>query len=431
MSSSLNEKFDDFVAQSNITEMANAVTAGAAPAEKSHLPNASAPEVAVANVKPMEAGSSQDYSGKFENSGSKAAAPVGKSKSKVTQGAGGADGMQKLNPGHPGDMSGKVPSRGGGDAMPKLGLKKEESEIEDEALAEGSYESAEEEGGKKKSKLRKRMEEALKLVEKKYESKAEEEGEGKHEDEAEDKKLLKKMKKEDIDVSSDVDALLHGEELSEEFKEKATTIFEAALVSKLAEHAELVEEHYKALMAEHIEVIREELTEKVDSFLNYVVEQWMDDNKLAIEHGLRAEIAEAFISDLRGVFLEHNIEVPEEKYDIVEGMTDKLDEMEQKLNEQIEKNIELNAALGDFIKESIVAEVSQGLAETQKEKLSSLAEGVEFTNEETYREKIETIKENYFPKSQVNELAEASEPVIEKEVPAHMAAYVNAISRWS
>jgi hypothetical protein len=431
MSSSLHEKFDEIVANTDISEMANAVTAGAAPAEKSHLPNASAPEVAVANVKPMEAGSSQDYSGKFENSGSKAAAPVGKSKSKVTQGAGGADGMQKLNPGHPGDMSGKVPSRGGGDAMPKLGLKKEESETEDEALVEGSYESAEEEGGKKKSKLRKRMEEALKLVEKKYESKAEE-GEEKHEDEAEDKKLIKKMmKKEDIDVSSDVDALLHGEELSEEFKEKATTIFEAALVSKLAEHAELVEEHYKALMAEHLEVIKEEMTEKVDAFLNYVVEQWMDDNKLAVEHGLRAEIAEAFISDLRDVFMEHNIEVPEEKYDIVEGMTEKLDEMEQKLNEQIEKNIELNASLGEFVKESIIAEVSQGLAETQKEKLSSLAEGVEFTSEEAFRDKIETIKENYFPKSQVTELAEASEPVIEKEVPAHMAAYVNAISRWS
>ena len=137
------------------------------------------------------------------------------------------------------------------------------------------------------------------------------------------------------------------------------------------------------------------------------------------------------MSALKGVFVEHYIDMPEEKYDMVEGMTEKLDEMEQKLNEQIEKNINLNSALGEFIKESIVAEVSQGLADTQKDKLSSLSEGVEFTTEETYREKIETIKENYFPKVQVSESAEASEPVIEQQVPAHMAAYVNAIARYS
>jgi hypothetical protein len=388
MANSLNEKFEEFVSDNidaeTVTEMKNAVTAGAAPAEKSHLPSASGAEVAVANVEPMAAGSSAEYNGKFENSGAKAAAPVKKSKTQVNSGEGGQDPMPKLGSSFPGDRSGKGTTRGGGEAMPTL--KKEEKEVEKE-----------------------------------------------HEDEKEDKKLIKKMmKKEDIDITADVNALVNGEDLSEEFKEKATTIFEAALVSKLNEEIEKLEEQYAAQLNEQIEVAKEEMTAKVDAFLNYVVEQWIQDNKLAVDHGVRTEIAESFMSALKEVFVEHYMDIPEEKYDMVEGMTEKLDEMEQKLNEQIEKNIELNSALGEFIKESIVAEVSQGLADTQKEKLSSLSEGVEFTDEETYREKIETIKENYFPKSQVSEMiAEASEPVIEQEVPAHMKAYVQAIARYS
>jgi len=383
MANSLNEKFEEFVSDNidteTVTEMKNAVTAGAAPAEKSHLPSASGSEVAVANVEPMAAGSSAEYNGKFENSGAKAAAPVKKSRTHVNSGEGGQDPMPKLGSSFPGDRGGKGTTRGGGDAMPTL--KKEETECED---------------GK------------------------------------EDKKLVKKMlKKEDVDVTADVNALVNGEDLSEEFKEKATTIFEAALVSKINEEIEKLEEQYAAQLNEQIEVTKEEMTAKVDAFLNYVVEQWIQDNKLAVDHGVRTEIAESFMSALKEVFVEHYMDIPEEKYDMVEGMTEKLDEMEQKLNEQIEKNIELNSALGDFIKESIVVEVSQGLADTQKEKLASLSEGVEFTDEETYREKIETIKENYFPKTQITESAEASEPVIEQEVPAHMAAYVQAIARYS
>lgn len=387
MANSLNEKFEEFVSDNidaeTVTEMKNAVTAGAAPAEKSHLPSASGSEVAVANVEPMAAGSSVEHQGKFENSGAKAAAPVKKSRTQVNAGEGGQDPMPKLGSSFPGDRSGKGTTRGGGEAMPSL--KKEEKEVEK-----------------------------------------------KHEDEAEDKKLYKKMKKEDLDITADVNALVNGEDLSEEFKEKATTIFEAALVSKLNEEIEKLEEQYAAQLNEQIEVAKEEMTAKVDAFLNYVVEQWIQDNKLAVDQGIRTEIAESFMSALKDVFVEHYMDIPEEKYDMVEGMTEKLDEMEQKLNEQIEKNIELNSALGEFIKESIVAEVSQGLADTQKEKLASLSEGVEFTDEETYREKIETIKENYFPKTQVSELiAEASEPVIEQEVPAHMKAYVQAIARYS
>lgn len=360
MANSLNEKFEEFVSENidaeTVTEMKNAVTAGAAPAEGSHLPSASGADVAVANVEPMAAGTSAEYSGKFENSGAKAAAPVKKSKTAVNSGEGKQDPMPKLEGGK--DMAGKSVSRGGGEAMPSL-------------------------------------------------------------------------KKEEIDVTDDINALVNGEELSEEFKEKATTIFTAAVSSKIEEETKRLEEGYAAQLNEQIEVMKEEMTAKVDSFLNYVVEQWINDNKLAVNEGIRTEIAESFMSALKGVFEEHYMDIPEEKYDMVEGMSNKLDEMETKLNEQIERNIELNSALGEFVKESIVVEVSQGLADTQKEKLSSLAEGVEFTDEASYREKIETIKENYFPKAQINESVEESEPVIEKEVPAHMAAYVNAIARYN
>jgi hypothetical protein len=405
MANSLNEKFEDFVSGNidaeTVTEMKNAVTAGSAPAESSHLTKASASEVSVANVEPMAAGSSAEYNGKFENSGAKAAAAVKKSKTQVNAGEGGQDPMPKLGSSFPGDRGGKGTTRGGGESMPTL-TKEEKEEKENEGSKVDKKEDKKEYGKKNSSAS-----------------------------EEDDNKFIKKMKKEDLDITDDVNALVNGEDLSEEFKEKATTIFEAALVSKLNEEIGKLEEQYAAQLNEQIEVIKEEMTGKVDSFLNYVVEQWIQDNKIAIDHGVRTEIAESFMSALKGVFVEHYIDMPEEKYDMVEGMTEKLDEMEQKLNEQIEKNIDLNSALGEFIKESIVAEVSQGLADTQKEKLFSLSEGVEFTTEETYREKIETIKENYFPKVQVLESAEASEPVIEQQVPAHMAAYVNAIARYS
>jgi hypothetical protein len=360
MANSLNEKFEDFVSKEidaeTVTEMNNAVTAGAAPAEGSHLPSASGAEVAVANVEPMAAGSSEGHSGKFENSGAKAAAAVKKSKTAVNSGEGKQDPMPKLEGGK--DMSGKSVSRGGGDAMPTV-------------------------------------------------------------------------KKEEIDVTDDINALVNGEELSEEFKEKATTIFTAAVSSRIDEETTRLEENYAAQLNEQLDVIKEEMSSKVDSFLNYIVEQWINDNKLAINEGIRTEIAESFMTALKGVFTEHYMDIPEEKFDMVEGMTNKLDEMETKLNEQIDKNIELNSSLGEFVKESIVGEVSQGLADTQKEKLSSLAEGVEFSTEESFREKVETIKENYFPKTSINESVEASDPVAEKDVPAGMERYVSAIARYN
>lgn len=412
MSNSLNEKFEDFVSENldanQINEMKNAVNAKASPAEPSHLPANSAQLIGSAPVKPHEGGSSVEHDGGFENVGAKAAVK-GQSKSQVNKNAGKADKAEKL----------------------KKTFVKEDEVLEDQIVEAKEEDEKEEDEKKSKTKLRKRMEEALRLVEKKKSNEEEESEEDEEEEDTQEEKKSKKMPwKESVDVSSDVNALLNGEVVSEGFADKAKTIFEAALVSKLAEHAEMVEEHYKALMEEHIEVIKEELTDKVDAFLNYVVEQWMNDNKLAIEYGLRSEIAESFINGLKGLFEEHYIEVPEEKYDIVEGMAEKLDEMELKLNEQIEKNINLNASLGGYIKNEIIAEVSQGLAETQKEKLASLAEGIEFTGEEAYREKIETIKENYFPKVQIKESYVESEPVAETQVPANMSVYVNAIDRW-
>ena len=225
MANSLNEKFEDFASENfdaeTVTEMKNAVNAGAAPAEGSHLPAAEGADVAVANVEPMAAGSSAEYSGKFENSGAKAAAPVKKSKTAVNSGEGKQDPMPKLEGGK--DMAGKSVSRGGGDAMPKLA-------------------------------------------------------------------------KEEIDVTDDINALVNGEELSEEFKEKATTIFTAAVSSKIDEETKRLEENYAAQLNEQIDVIKEEMSSKVDSFLNYIVEQWINDNKLAINEGIRTEIAE-FVGD--------------------------------------------------------------------------------------------------------------------------------------
>lgn len=234
-----------------------------------------------------------------------------------------------------------------------------------------------------------------------------------------------------IDVSDDVEALLRGEEFSEEFKFKAATIFEAAVKSKIVEEVEKLEEAYTQRLQEEVEEIKESLEAKVEAHLDYVTEQWVGENQLAIDNGLRSELTEEFILGLKNLFEEHYVDIPDDKYDILSDMAERLDQMEEKLNEQIDVNVELNQTIGEFVKNGIVAEVSEGLAQTQKEKLASLAEGVEFVSEESYREKIETIKENYFPKSQVSsseDLVEKTQ-VISEEGP--MAAYAAALERWS
>jgi len=201
---------------------------------------------------------------------------------------------------------------------------------------------------------------------------------------------------EEYDVDEDVNALLGGEELSEEFKEKAKVIFEAAINSKVAIVKEELEEKYVAALEEQLAEEKEALAERVDSYLEYVADEWFAENALVVEHGLKTEMTESFLEGMKGLFEEHYVSIPDEKYDVLESMVEKLDEMEEKLNEQIEKNISLNGRLSEATADGILDKVSEGLATTQKEKLASLSESVEFESEEQYREKLEMLKESYF-----------------------------------
>ena len=209
------------------------------------------------------------------------------------------------------------------------------------------------------------------------------------------------VEEEVIDVEEDVKALLDGEELSEEFQSKARTIFEAALRSKVSEVKESMtktfEETYEAKLVEEVDAIRGSITERIDSYLEYVADEWVQENQLAVESGLKAEMTESFLSGMKKLFEDHYVSIPEDKYDVLENMVEKLDDMETKLNEQIEKNITLNQRLAESVAQEIFAEVSEGLALSQKEKLASLAESVEFEGDAEYREKLETLKESYYP----------------------------------
>ena len=236
----------------------------------------------------------------------------------------------------------------------------------------------------------------------------------------------------EIDVEDDVNALLGGEELSEEFREKAKTIFEAAINSKAAAiREEIVREHEEKL-SEEVEEIKVELQERVDSYLEYVADEWFVENQLAVENGLKADMTESFLEGMKGLFEEHYVQIPEEKYDVLKSMVEKLDDMETKLNEQIEKNISLNKGLAEATADGILESVSDGLAATQKEKLASLAESVEFESDAEYREKLETLKESYFPHkgattSKTETLSEgvASAP---EDISGSMAQYVKTLS---
>ena len=202
---------------------------------------------------------------------------------------------------------------------------------------------------------------------------------------------------EEYDMEEDVNALLSGEELSEDFKSKAKTIFEAAINAKVAEVKESLEKEYEEKLSEEIETAKESLAERVDSYLEYVADEWFEENTLAVENGLKTEMTESFLEGMKSLFEEHYVQIPEDKYDVLESMVEKLDDMETKLNEQIEKNITLNKSLAEATADGILESVSDGLAATQKEKLASLAESVEFDSETQYRDKLETLKESYFP----------------------------------
>jgi hypothetical protein len=287
-------------------------------------------------------------------------------------------------------------------------LLEDTEEEDDEVVAEATEE--EEEGGKKKGK--------------------------KEEDDEEDDEDDEDEMKEEFDIDEDVNALLAGEELSEEFQEKARTIFEAALRSKVSEIKEAIEEQYEIALAEEVEEIKSELAERVDAYLEYVSSEWMEENALVVEKGLKTEMTESFLQGMKGLFEEHYVSIPEDKYDVLESMVDKLDEMETKLNEQIERNISLNKRLAESVADGVFEKVSEGLAATQKDKLASLAESVEFESEEEYREKLETLRESYFPsrvaspKARTESLSEGVDSSPES-ISGSMATYLKTLSAFS
>ena len=234
----------------------------------------------------------------------------------------------------------------------------------------------------------------------------------------------------EVDIEADVNALLGGEELSEEFREKAKTVFEAALNSKVSELAESMQAKYDEKLAEEVESTKTALAERVDQYLEYVAEEWFVENELAIEHGLKTEMTESFLGGMKNLFEEHYVQIPEDKYDVLESMVEKLDDMETKLNEQIDKNISLNSRLAESVADGIVDQVSEGLAATQKEKLASLAESVEFESEGQYREKLETLRESYFPGNTpraTGETISETVDVSQGDVSGSMAAYLKTL----
>ena len=236
---------------------------------------------------------------------------------------------------------------------------------------------------------------------------------------------------EEVDMSSDIDALTEGAELSDEFKAKAKTIFEAAVKSKLSEEWTKLEEQFKTQLEAKTEEIRTELAEEVNGTCKYAVTNWLEENQIAIDRGIRNEITEDFISGLKNLFNEHYITIPEDKEDVVEGLTEDLRKMEERLNEQIKSNVELNKSLDETARIVVLKTVSEGLADTQADKLASLAEAVEFESEEKFAEKLKTLRESYFPASPKAPVAEASDesPVDETVAPA-MSAYMSAIEKW-
>ena len=382
---------------SNLQEMENVVTKGAAPAEP--MPKLST------GIAPGQTGAWEDLGGptpdnyRPDDDSAKLNTPgatLQQVKNVVNAKAGAAEAPR------PSATSVSAPGQG----------VKEDSEYdEDEALLEASEtedEDEEEETPKKKKKG------------------------GKQEAEDEDEDEMK----EEYDIEEDVNALLAGEDLSEEFQEKARTIFEAALRSKVSEIKETLEEQYSNVLAEEVEEIKTELAERVDSYLEYVADEWISENALAVEQGLKTEMTESFLQGMRGLFEEHYVTIPEEKYNVLESMVEKLDDMETKLNEQIEKNISLNKRLSESVADGIFEQVSEGLADTQKDKLASLSESVEFESEIEYREKLETLRESYFPSRGVSPSArtETLSEGVDSSYESHsgsMANYLKTLSSFS
>jgi hypothetical protein len=249
-------------------------------------------------------------------------------------------------------------------------------------------------GKMKKAEIEEMIASHQKSVEEASEAKTEEELKALEDAKAEIEEKIKS-----INVKEDVDALTEGEELSEEFKEKAATVFEAAVKSKMRSEVERLSEAYQTEKDQEMDTFKGELTEKVDTYLNYVVDEWTKENELAIERGLKGEIAEDFISGLKQLFEDHYIDVPDEKYDVLEAQSDKIAELEDRLNEEIQKNVDMSQTNSELVREQVIAEVSEDLADTEIEKFKSLTEDVDFVDEGSFKEKVSTIKESYFPKT--------------------------------
>ena len=295
------------------------------------------------------------------------------------------------------------------DVVNARAMKAEETEVEDEVIEEETDE-----------------EEELEVEE--------EGGEEVEEDTTEEEE------EEEINVEEDVQALLAGEELSEEFQEKARTIFEAAIKSKVGEIKEQLQAAYEQTLVEEIETIKEGLTERLDAYLEYVADEWIQENAIAVEHGLKTEMTESFLQGMRGLFEDHYVSIPEDRYDVIESMVDKLDEMESKLNEQIQRNVALNRRLAESVADVIFADVAEGLALSQKDKLASLAENVEFESEADYREKLVTLRESYFPSNAgtqrstsetISEETKTEQQTLTESMSPVMAAYLETLSRAS
>jgi len=380
---------------SNLQEMENVVTKGAAPAEPMHK---------LTGDTPGQTGGWEDLGGptpenyKTDDDSAKLKTP-------------GATLAQVKD----------VVNSAAKSAEPMKGVKEETEDeeeilekIDDEVVSEAAEEDEdEEETSKSKSKMKKN-------------------GEEEDEEEEEEDEM-----KEEFDIEEDVNALLEGEELSEEFQEKARTIFEAAIKTKVTEIKEQLQVQYQESLVEEIQSIRDELTERVDAYLEYVADEWIQENALAVEHGLKTEMTESFLAGMKSLFEDHYVTIPEDRYDVIESMVDKLDEMEEKLNEQIERNVALNRRLAESVADVIFADVTEGLALSQKDKLASLAENVEFDSEESYREKLVTLRESYFPsnagtqRNNAENLSEETQVSDQPQVNGIMESYLNVLSRVS
>jgi len=393
----------------NLQEMENVVTKGAAPAEPM--------QTGTGSITPGQTGAWEDLGGPTpENS-----RPDDDSNMLKTPGATLAQVRDVVNA-----------KAAAADPMPTMA--KEEVEDEDEELVESGDE----------------LEEGEEEVTEKYHEGGPEEMEAPKAKGAKDKKAHKEEEKEEekeektsceeveveFDIEEDVNALLAGEELSEEFQEKARTIFEAAIRSKVAEIKEDLESAYEATLVEEIQAIKEGLTDRVDAYLEYVADEWIQENALAVEHGLKTEMTESFLAGMKQLFEDHYVTVPEDRYDVIESMVDKLDEMEGKLNEQIERNVALNRRLAESVADVIFADVAEGLALSQKDKLASLAENVEFDSEANYREKLVTLRESYFPtntgtqRDDSETLSESTDIQTQQpQVDGRMASYLQTLGR--